>query len=275
MRLRCWNKSRRRQANPKQTPKKPLKNPKNKMQRDSFIFYRSFYEAMQEIGETECGKLLKIVCRYALDGEQPNGDTDPMLKALFLLLKPQIDKNNARYENGCKGGEYGTKGGRPKNPKQTPSKPQANPKQTPNDNDNDNDNDNVNDLSTTTTRAHTHTHEGEGSEFASTEKFYIELKTELLGDTNTAAQMQMHYGKTRGEMLRYLDAFHRNQQIEGNSHSNRSDYRKHFNSWMQIQVREGQQPELAAKQTYKSETEKILHNADTFTADTAGSNDFE
>ena len=67
-------------------------------------------------------------------------------RAMFALIKPQIDANNAKYENGCRGREFGALGGRPKNPKETPKvtpnltprkpqeNPKGNPKKTPNEN---------------------------------------------------------------------------------------------------------------------------------------------
>ena len=111
--------------------------------RDSFIFYRSFYEAAQELNSKERLKLFDAVCSYALNGEEI-----PLSGAacgMFKLLKPQVDANNRRFENG-------KKGGRPrKNPIETKPKPSINQNKTkskPNDNVNVNvnvnDNDNYN-----------------------------------------------------------------------------------------------------------------------------------
>ena len=119
---------------------------------DSFVFYRSFYEALKFLDtETKC-KAYNAICKYALDGELPTDEG--MERAVFELVKPQIDANNRRRENGIKGKEYGKLGGRPKktpnkplnNPDKTPRKPQANATETPNVNVNvnDNANDNVN-----------------------------------------------------------------------------------------------------------------------------------
>ena len=106
--------------------------------RDSIVFYRSFYEAIKEIPLEEQGIVYNAIYGYALDGVEP--ELTGTAKAIFLLVKPQIDANNNRYENGRKGAEYGKKGGRPKteNPEETPNitpnKPQENPKETPNGN---------------------------------------------------------------------------------------------------------------------------------------------
>ena len=111
--------------------------------RESFVFYESFYLALSELSAAQQGKIYTAICRYALYGEEP--ELKGASSAVFKLIRPQIDANNRRYENGKKGGEHGIKGGRPKNPKETPNKPLKNPKETPNVhvNVNDNDNDNV------------------------------------------------------------------------------------------------------------------------------------
>ena len=108
------------------------------MTRDSFIFYRSYWEAMANLDERTIGKCMKAVAAYALDGKEDK--TSGVVGMLMTLVKPQIDANNRKYLNGCKGAAFGALGGRPKNPTTTPRKPQENRTETPNDNDNDNDN---------------------------------------------------------------------------------------------------------------------------------------
>ena len=98
--------------------------------RDSFVFYESFYLAISELSAAQQSKTFQAICRYALYEEEP--ELKGASAAVFRLVKPQIDANNRRYENGKKGAEHGIKGGRPKNPKETPKKPLTNPKETPN-----------------------------------------------------------------------------------------------------------------------------------------------
>lgn len=71
--------------------------------RDSIVFYRSFYEAIKEIPLEEQGVVYNAIYGYALDGIEP--ELTGIAKAIFLLVKPQIDANNSRYENGKKGGK--------------------------------------------------------------------------------------------------------------------------------------------------------------------------
>jgi len=70
--------------------------------RDSFIFYRSFYEATIPLEKQQKAELLEAICEYALN--QNVTKTKPMVTAMFALIKPQLDANQKRFENGSKGG---------------------------------------------------------------------------------------------------------------------------------------------------------------------------
>lgn len=70
--------------------------------RDGFVFYRSFREAIRELPEEERLKCYEVILDYALDEVIPN--EVGISSAIFKLIKPQIDANNKRYENGKKGG---------------------------------------------------------------------------------------------------------------------------------------------------------------------------
>lgn len=113
---------------------------------DSFVFYRSFYDAIEQANEQEQFQLYRGIANYALNGTEPN--FKGLLRAVWLVIKPQIEANYRRYLNGCKGAEHGKKGGRPAKPqttqRETPPKPQENPTKTPNVNYNDNVNSNSN-----------------------------------------------------------------------------------------------------------------------------------
>ena len=95
---------------------------------DSFIFYRSFYEAVKKIPKGEREELYEAIFEYALNGECYTGDNG-VAGMVLEFVRPQIDANIQRRMNGMKGAEAGKKGGRPK-------KPQENPTETPNVNDN-------------------------------------------------------------------------------------------------------------------------------------------
>lgn len=103
------------------------------MERDSFIFYRSYLKAIEKLSKKQQLMMFKAIAYKSLD------NTDVELtgpaEGMFSLIVPQIEANRKKYENGTKGAEYGKMGGRPINPKETPDKPQVipndNPKGTP------------------------------------------------------------------------------------------------------------------------------------------------
>ena len=70
--------------------------------RDSFVFYRGWKVAVDELPDREKLAIYEAICNYALDGKIP--DFTGLLNALFKSFVPQIDINTKRWENGRKGG---------------------------------------------------------------------------------------------------------------------------------------------------------------------------
>jgi hypothetical protein len=68
--------------------------------RDSFIFYRSFFSATKHLNQVEKAQLFEAICSYALDGNLSLLEGTP--QGMFELIKPQLDANRKRFENGCK-----------------------------------------------------------------------------------------------------------------------------------------------------------------------------
>lgn len=71
--------------------------------REGFVFYRSFSDALEGLPAEQYKTIMVALCKYALNGEEPKS-LDPVSNTIFTLIKPQIDANSRRYENGCKGG---------------------------------------------------------------------------------------------------------------------------------------------------------------------------
>ena len=88
------------------------------MKRESILFYRSFYEAICGLPKDIQLEIYNAIMEYGLNGNLPE-DLKPVAKGMFALMKPIIDSNNARAENGKKGAEFGKRGGRPRNQKAT------------------------------------------------------------------------------------------------------------------------------------------------------------
>mgnify|MGYP000501388174 CR=1 FL=1 len=107
-------------------------NPK----RDAFSFFWSFKDAIMGLeDENEKLAIYEALTDYAFLGIEPT-DLTPICKIIWKLVKPNIDSSIKRYDacvnNGKKGAEYGSLGGRPKKKKETPEEtPEETPKETP------------------------------------------------------------------------------------------------------------------------------------------------
>ena len=113
--------------------------------RESFVFYRSFYNAIKKMPNEYQLEIYNAIFEYSLEGNE-NLEMSQVASAMFTLIKPNIDSAINRYDTKV---ENGKRGGRPK--KETELKPNNNltetelkPNANHNDNDNVNDNDDVN-----------------------------------------------------------------------------------------------------------------------------------
>lgn len=71
--------------------------------RSGFVFYRSWLEAVKNLPREIQGEVLTAIIEYGLDGVT-TGSLKPITSAMLAMVKPQIDANNKRLENGLKGG---------------------------------------------------------------------------------------------------------------------------------------------------------------------------
>lgn len=71
--------------------------------RDSFVFYRGWYESIKLYPPEKQSTLYNMIFEYALNGESPQGD-DLDTNVVFNMVKPLLDSNYKRYLNGVKGG---------------------------------------------------------------------------------------------------------------------------------------------------------------------------
>ena len=111
--------------------------------KESFIFYRSFFEAIKSLDDRKRLKMFDLIANYALNSEEIDTKYE-ICGQLFALIKPQILANNKRYSDG-------QKGGRPKKEKttgfenkKTTGYSEKKPNENVNENENNNENVNVN-----------------------------------------------------------------------------------------------------------------------------------
>lgn len=117
--------------------------------RDSFIIYRSFYEAICDLDTDGQALIFKSICEYSLNFNTI--ELSGVNATIFKLIKPQLDANNKRFENGKKPKDKKNKSEEEPNDSQDESKNEAKDKQNGsrveanvNDNVNNNVNDNLN-----------------------------------------------------------------------------------------------------------------------------------
>lgn len=72
------------------------------MVKDSFIFYRSFYEAIIELDEHSRWLIIDAICKKALYGEETQ--FSGLLKMVYTLINPVLESNQKKAEGGKKGG---------------------------------------------------------------------------------------------------------------------------------------------------------------------------
>lgn len=110
------------------------------LMRESTIFYRSFYEAIKELDAETQSKVYSAIFEYALNFNEV--EVKGLAKTVFTLIKPQLDANLKRYENGTKAKVKQSESKTEAKQKQNRSKIEANVNV--NDNVNVNANENVN-----------------------------------------------------------------------------------------------------------------------------------
>ena len=70
--------------------------------RDSFIFYDSFYKSMKHLECEDKSDFFQAICEYGLFEKQAK--LSPHIQGLFELVKPQLEANFRKRKNGYKGG---------------------------------------------------------------------------------------------------------------------------------------------------------------------------
>ena len=106
--------------------------------RNSFIFYRSFYEAIADLPEANQLELYRAIFELSLNENEPK--LTGISKTVFTLIRPQIVANNQRFKNGIKAKVKRNVSEIEANNKQNQSKTEANKNKNNNNNENKNEN---------------------------------------------------------------------------------------------------------------------------------------
>jgi hypothetical protein len=91
------------------------------------VFYRSFYEALRDLDNDTKANVYDAIFDYGLNFELP--ELTGISKTVFTLIKPQLDANIRKFENGKQGGRP-TSDEANDNLNETKEEPNQNQKQT-------------------------------------------------------------------------------------------------------------------------------------------------
>ncbi len=69
--------------------------------RKQFTFYRSYFEAIQDLGQRDQTAVLMAVCAYALDGTEPT--LSGSASAVFKVIRPTLDAGRRKAIGGMSG----------------------------------------------------------------------------------------------------------------------------------------------------------------------------
>lgn len=178
--------------------------------RDSFVFYRGFFEALAGVDPESKAAAYDALCEYALNDQMP--EQDGIVGMFVKMAKPQIDVNAKRYRNG-------KRGGRPKN--QTETKQEPNDNQTitkPEPNDNDNENVNVNENVNENANENENEKIGSSATSKPSKRRHGEYQKVLLTDEELR-KLTDEFGEEKTEKaITYLDEYIAEKNYKSRSH---------------------------------------------------------
>lgn len=198
--------------------------------RESMVFYASWLDAIRALPKAMQGDVLLSILEYGIEGKTVCKQGSVAM-AMLAMVKPIIDANNKKYENGCKGGR------KPNN-----NQPETNPK--PNNNQpetyNDNVYVNVNDNGDVETSTPTREEYPEGT-FVATAALYDRMAQDASWLKRVSENTQTPIDTLRKELKEFCDGVSMTEDIK-----ELTDARKHFIAWRRKRPK-GQAPTTGAR----------------------------
>ena len=237
--------------------------------RDSFVFYKSFLDALSCFPDKVQLQLFRAITSYALDDVDP--DLTGAAKGVWALIKPQIDVNNIRYINGCKGGlkkgqGKGNQNARKKQPKTNQKRTKNEPKRTKNEpNDNVNENVNVNEKENVKEKSvckketiHTHT---EPDIFLKPDNHEQQLIQSMQNAPMWQEDVCRCYKITQTQLQEHIEQFSAECKAKQTTHQNDRDIRSHFVDWLRYQLNKNQNGRKTTETNPRADYQETLTNA--------------
>lgn len=234
------------------------------MIRDSFIFYKSFRDALQEVSEDVRLQIYDAIVDYSL-GIVDKVEFRGVAKIAWLLIKPQLDANIKRYLNGCKGGApKGNQNARKTTVKQPKNNQRLNEKTTekqPNNNENENVNVNVNDKEKSVCKKETiHTHT-QPDIFPNPDNHEQRLIQSMQNAPMWQEDVCRCYKITQTQLQEHIEQFSAECRAKQTTHQNDRDIRSHFVDWLRYQLNKNQNGRKTTETNPRADYQETLTNA--------------
>lgn len=99
------------------------------MAKDRFLFWRSYYDALELLDDADAGRLVKAMCAFAFDEDETDLSDSPALRLAWTMISGEIRES---VESGRYASESGKRGGRPRKTKTPPLRdPKRDPERVP------------------------------------------------------------------------------------------------------------------------------------------------
>ena len=86
------------------------------MKKNNFLLYKDFETTLDLLNNEQSGKLFKAIYRYVNGRNEPDFESDGMLKVAFNIIKTQLERDLVKYQSTVERNRInGAKGGRPSN----------------------------------------------------------------------------------------------------------------------------------------------------------------
>ena len=238
------------------------------MIRDSFIFYKSFRDALQEVSEDVRLQIYDAIVDYSL-GITDKIEFRGIAKIAWLLIKPQLDANIKRYINGCKGGApKGNQNARKKplknEQKLSKEQPTVNLKTTkkqPNKNVNVNENEKENEKEKSVCKKeeiHTHT---QPDIFLKPDNHEQQLIQSMQNAPMWQEDVCRCYKITQTQLQEHIEQFSAECKAKQTTHQNDRDIRSHFVNWLRYQLNKNQNGRKTTETNPRADYQETLTNA--------------
>lgn len=236
------------------------------MIRDSFIFYKSFRDALQEVSEDVRLQIYDAIVDYSL-GITDKIEFRGIAKIAWLLIKPQLDANIKRYKNGSKGGApRGNQNARKTTEKQPKNNQRLNEKTTEkqpnkNVNENVNVNENENDKEKSVCKKETiHTHT-QPNIFFNPENHEQQLIQSMQNAPMWQEDVCRCYKITQTQLQEHIEQFSAECRAKQTTHQNDRDIRSHFVDWLRYQLNKNQNGRKTTETNPRADYQETLANA--------------